>query len=110
MRAQVTNNSGETLTVDYTLDNICVYDSYTIRVENIPEWIVQVREVGIENGYAYDRTNKSWVREWKAHNILFKWGIAPSKTKDVDLNENESLFKRFCYFILSALCINNTTK
>lgn len=49
----------------------------------------------------YSRTFQSQFREWKAHNLLYKFGIFPKRTGSVDIDQNESLFRRFVYAILS---------
>ena len=49
----------------------------------------------------YSRTLKSELREWRAHNFLWKMGIAKRRTKDTDIDQNETLFARFVYAILS---------
>ena len=49
----------------------------------------------------YSRTFKSQYREWKAHNFLYKLGIFRMRTGSVDLDQNESKFRRFVYAILS---------
>lgn len=51
----------------------------------------------------FNRSKGSMLREWKAHNVLYKWNYQPNRTKSVDLDENESSWRRFCYFFLSML-------
>ena len=53
-------------------------------------------------GYNYKRTTDSWVKEWKAHNLLYLLGIKRDSTRDVDLNEDESKKRRFAYAVLSS--------
>ena len=52
-----------------------------------------------ENGYT--RTLRSEYREWKAHNVLYRLGIFRERTGSVDIDQNESIWKRFAYAILS---------
>ena len=101
MNAQLINQKNEILKVNFSFDNVCVYNSYTVSKNDMSDWIRQIRLFGEKNGYIYNRTDKSWINEWKAHNLLFKLGIQPNRTSNVDLNENESLLRRFGYFILS---------
>ena len=42
----------------------------------------------------------SYVKEWHAHNILYKLHLFRKHTKDVDLNENEGKFRLFCYGVI----------
>ena len=51
----------------------------------------------------FSRSKGSMLREWKAHNVLYKWNYEVNRTKSVDLDENESGWRRFCYFFLSML-------
>lgn len=103
MRIELINNSGKTLTIEYSEPNVHIYNSYAISKADIADWIEQIKSAGEENGYTYLRSNKSWEREWHAHNLLFKWGIKANRAKDVDLNEDESLLRRLLYWLLSLL-------
>ena len=38
----------------------------------------------------FNRDYSDLVHEWVAHNRMYKWGIRKDKTKDVDLEFNES--------------------
>ena len=51
-------------------------------------------------GYKSKRTIESWIREWKAHNRLYKLGLFRSHTKDCDLEEDEKLHRLLIYRIL----------
>ena len=48
------------------------------------------------------RSIKSYLREWRAHNRMYKWGWFKNRTKDCDLNVNEYWYRRFCYFFLGV--------
>jgi hypothetical protein len=101
MRIQLTNHQGDTLTIDYSKTNVRIIDSYNVTKRDMDDWIEQIKSCGETHGYRYARSNNSWRKEWKAHNMLYRWRIAPCRTKDVDFNEDESLLRRFGYFILS---------
>lgn len=47
------------------------------------------------------RTKKSAINEWIAHNRLYQLGLFKNHTRDCDLTKNESLLRRFCYWVLS---------
>ena len=49
---------------------------------------------------SFDRGTDDLVHEWVAHNRLFKWGIRPEKTIDVDLEYKESKWRVFIYKII----------
>ena len=85
--------------------NIHIEDSYRIKDERDMKtilWIVQ--NASFNRGISYLRKRASWIREWKAHNLLYKLGIQKERTRSVDLNENESIYRRIGYFFLSLFC------
>lgn len=49
------------------------------------------------------RNVKSYIREWKAHNILFAMGLFRKRTIDTDLSIKESWLRRVGYYIISSL-------
>lgn len=104
MQIQVTNALNATLTVEYSSTNVHIVNSYKVAPADIAGWVDRIRKVGQENGYTYPRTDKSWIREWKAHNVLYKFGIYPDRTKDVDLNNNEPPLRKLAYLLLSFMC------
>lgn len=68
-----------------TENNIHIVDSYTVRKREIRGHIQVIR-----NFYPHcnvcQRSAFSLRMEWYAHNLLYKMGIAPDRTRDVDLN------------------------
>lgn len=48
-----------------------------------------------------NRTKKSALNEWIAHNRLYQLGLFKKHTCDCDLTKNESLFRRIGYWFLS---------
>lgn len=48
----------------------------------------------------FNRNYSDLIHEWVAHNRLYRWGIRPEKTKDVDLEFNECKIKILIYNIL----------
>ncbi len=90
--------------VFFSNNNIHIRDSYLIK--NDEDKIKMLDLIMGSDEYAkgnHNRSRDSYLIEWKAHNVLYEWGIAPSRTASVDLNEDESLFRRICYFFLSKL-------
>ena len=49
----------------------------------------------------YTRTFESELREWKAHNFLYKIGYKRERTGSVDINQNEPLWRKIIYAVLS---------
>lgn len=92
------------ITVSFFERNIHIKDSYQIKNDKDKEQLLDT--VINSNEYItgnYSRTKASYLREWKAHNTLYEWGISPERTGSVDLNDDESLLRRICYFFLSKL-------
>ena len=93
--------------IDYKNLNIHIQDSY--QMTNAEYLKVAINDI-LGSVYfekltaaGYTRTKESLIREWKAHNVLYRWGIAKERTGSVDMSQNESRFRRFCYFFLSWL-------
>lgn len=84
----------------YVSNNDCkIIDSYKITNKEVMLYFInRLRE---EHKEFQVRTSLSYYREWKAHNILYKLGLFKSHTKDTDLNIDEKLSRRICYFIIS---------
>lgn len=83
---------------------ITIYDGYKIRGKKLKLQILQELLNTYELIFFEDkRTVKSFLREWQAHNVLYKLGLFKARTRDTDLDNNESRFRRFCYFFLSIL-------
>ena len=49
----------------------------------------------------FTRSINSLTAEWVAHNRLYKIGYKQNRTKDVDLDLNETWFRKILYWILS---------
>ena len=84
--------------ISYTEDNTHVEDSYLandIRFEVgsiIRERYLQFLPI--------TRSFESYVREWKGHNRLYKLHLFRKHTKDVDLNENNSIIEELIWLII----------
>lgn len=70
-------------------ENFHLEDSYKIKDDNIKRKVVHAL-VTLYPEYNR-RSEESLVTEWKAHNILYEMHIKTDRTKDADLNMNESL-------------------
>ena len=69
----------------YTKNNTKIIDSYKYNVSNVVKTILQER---MEKNLPITRSMKSYANEIKAHNRLYRLGIARSHTKDTDCEEN----------------------
>ena len=100
--------SGNTIlkvTFDYDNLNIHIQDSYQIEdkkeLEKAVDHIVESACFETLTGIGYTRTRNSLIREWKAHNVLYRKGHEQKRTGSVDLDQHESCIRRIAYFFLS---------
>ena len=59
-----------------------------------------LEEFKFRTGFVSKRSVNSWVREWKAHNRLYKLGLFKEHTINCDLEENEKLHRLIAYWII----------
>lgn len=78
-------------------EKITIFNSFLI----IDPRIMKIRLQSQIEFKKIDRSLKSCINEWIAHNRLYFLGLFISHTKDTDLEKNESKFRRMCYWILS---------
>lgn len=88
----------------YTNNSLCIVDSYRFRKSDMMSILQIIRKTIATEGYLYSRSYESWETEWRAHNVLHSLGIARERTGSVDLNDDESKFRLFCYKLLSVFC------
>lgn len=81
----------------YTETNTKIIDSYKYNVSNVVKTILQER---MEKNLPITRSYISYIREIKAHNRLYKLGIARSHTKDCDCEENITKKEEFIFKII----------
>lgn len=101
LRTEVIKQNVLGVNVEITRKNIKIRESFKIKDKKMMLNILKiVRNIAYKNGYSYKRTNKSWIQEWKSHNLLYKLNLFKEHTRDTDLEESESKFRLFCYLIL----------
>ena len=89
------------ITYNILSNRIKIIDSYKITDRskmNEIIYAIQYKHPEIK----FNREYSDLIHEWVAHNRLYKWGIKPEKTKDVDLEFEESRCKIFIYKILGC--------
>ena len=84
--------------IRYDKNNIKIINSY--KTTNILTMTYILLEFLNRTGYKSKRTVNSWLREWKAHNRLYRLGLFKSHTKDCDLEENEKWYRLLIYQII----------
>ena len=80
--------------------NCTIFDSWKYTDRKL---IIEFCNIHLTTAPFDKRSVNSYVREWRAHNLLYKWKIKVSSTKDSDLNVNEPRWRRVGYFVLSIL-------
>lgn len=84
--------------------NICIIDSYKIvKRKDMKYAIKQIRKQTSAKGFIYKRTDKEWLQEWRAHNLLYTLNYEVDRTRSVDLNEDEPKSRKTLYKILSFI-------
>lgn len=87
----------------YSPNNTKVINSYLLSTRKaIKEEVEWIKENRIARNYKVNRTTNSYVREWLGHNRLYKWNIARSHTRDVDMEENMSIFMELVWLLLGG--------
>lgn len=84
--------------IEYDAGNIRILDSYKVHSAAYMQMILNM--FMIKTDFRSKRTIKSWIKEWKAHNRLYRLGLFKSHTKDCDLEENEKTHRLIAYEIL----------
>lgn len=84
-------------------DNVHIIDSF--EVTKIKSMIIVIKKLRNEFpriSVVHDRSIFSLIIEWRAHNLLYDFGLFKSRTKDVDLNYPKWYF-HIIYFMLSLI-------
>lgn len=85
--------------------NIHIEKSYIVKdkmlIRQFISNIVQSPEFSELKKAGFTRTEKSMYNEWVAHNVLHRFGYKREQTANVDIDQGETLLRRFCYWILS---------
>lgn len=86
--------------VKFKKKNTKIYDSFRLdnyEIDVLTELIILKRE---QQGLKVTRTKKSYVREIKAHNRLYKLGLFKSHVTDTDLEEPIKWWVELIYRII----------
>ena len=89
----------EGLTIKYTKDYITICNSYRIKKKSHMIKIL-IMFLVMSQYQPKKRFITSWVKEWTAHNRLYRLGLFRSHTRDCDLEENEKWYRLLIYEIL----------
>ena len=68
-----------------TLENLHIYGSYKVSKKQMEGELNYIKYL-YPSCHVWQRSMRSLVLEWVAHNALYALGIKKARTKDVDLN------------------------
>ena len=87
--------------ISVTTYNIHIIDSYKIKSRKEKRQILEgLKETEPGCQVLKNRKMCSLINEWTAHNRLYRLGLYKSHTKDVDLNENNSIIEELIWLIM----------
>lgn len=79
---------------------VTIVDSNKVPNSDIPRFVKLLRiKIKNDTNFKYKRSEESWIKEWRAHNKIYKMGMFRSHTKDVDFDEDESKIRLIAYEI-----------
>lgn len=82
-------------------DETVIINSYKLTNHEIKNVVVpNIIYYRLKKYFPVNRTNKSYEREIKAHNRLYKLGLYKDHTKDCNLEENIKWYYELIYFII----------
>lgn len=84
--------------IEYDLYNVRIKNSYKVRNKEYMRLILTLFK--INTGFESKRSINSWIKEWQAHNRLYRFGLFKTHTVDCDLEENEKLHRLLAYQVL----------
>jgi hypothetical protein len=107
MKTTIITSDGTWVECTITPTNVHIKDSYRITdKKTMKEIIAKIRNYAlVDFGNTYKRTEKQWLHEWRAHNLLYKLDYQMERTKSIDLDEGETSRNNFLYKVLSFLYI-----
>ena len=99
---EFTTSSGNIIIYSIYDSNCHITNSFEITEDNDKKEFIQYLQE--EYPQFVERVTKSYLREWKAHNILYRHNFQPKRTKETDLNVHEYLCRRIGYAIICFFC------
>ena len=86
--------------IEYYEDETVIIDSYRLTNYEIKNVVPEIIYYRLKRYFPVTRTNKSYEREIKAHNRLYKLGLYKDHTKDCNLEEPIKWYYELIYFII----------
>jgi hypothetical protein len=83
-----------------------IENSYKIKKEKEMKYIISYLKDHTNESYAIHKESmNNMLKEWKAHNILYKIGLFRNRTRSVDLNIDNKWYIKLIYAILAFFYI-----
>ena len=82
--------------------NIHVFKSHLVAGDGLKNEFIDFL-LGFVEGLAENRTKKSLFNEWKAHNILYQYGLWKERTADVDFEFHQKWYYKIGYWLVAHL-------
>lgn len=91
--------------INYVLtdNDLKVIDSYKVSKKEFKPFINYVKEENPDVSLFKHRKVWHMCLEWATHNFLYKLGIKPESTKDVDLNYPLPWYEKIGYFVIGCI-------
>lgn len=86
--------------LEITEEGTKIIDSYKLSKYEINNLVTAIIYKRLKKYLPVTRTQRSYEREIKAHNRLYKLGLFRSHTKDCDLEEPIKWHRELIYFII----------
>jgi hypothetical protein len=90
--------------VNVTENNVHIHDSYKIKGKKRKLEIINAIIAFCPEAFK-TRTIKSVLREWRAHNVLYKLHIARNSTMHTDIEAHQKLFYKISYLLINIFGI-----
>lgn len=88
----------EGVKIQYDAGNVRIVDSYKVKSEE--KMLNVLIQFKLKTNFKSRRQLDSWIREWKAHNRLYRLGLYLDHTKDCDLEELEKWYRLLVYWFI----------
>ena len=90
----------ENMMCDVEKDLTTIHHSYLMDDKEVDKLIDEIIKYREKKKYKVTRSKRSYVREVKAHNRLYKLGLFESHTMHSDLEENIVWWKDIFYWVI----------
>lgn len=96
------NNTGNVY-IDYDVYSVRIWNSFLItKRKEMKEYVNRIKNYSLCPDCVRFRSTRSLIREWEAHNFLYRIGYEVQRTMHVDFND-EPVTRRLGYAFLSIL-------